>query len=1159
MVSRIDGSQTIKHINLPGALLLPLLAITPLVYGADASLNAKASPAPVAGVLILIADPRTEGVIQPMGVEEAAPRFSWRYVSPANAARGFQQSGYQVQVASSLDKLSRGQADMWDSGKVVSSDSLNILYAGKPLQSATRYYWQATGFDADKAYPAAPQFFETGLLKAGDWQGAQWISARTERPKTIPAMLQCMADYTFQTRFCIMEGYAILLFRAAYCSDKGYGLEIHPGNPGRLVLTSRPQEKNPEILSEVPLPNLAIRDWHTLQVEVKGSTFSVRIDDVLVRTESFPNAEFKTGTVALGAKMEKGKIALVNYDDFRLGLDGETLVKESFDDPTLFAFQECFFSNDSYSVVKSGTLEVKGLTTYLDPKDNLAAPLFRKTFAAEPKKIVSARAYVAGLGYYTFWLNGKRLDDYFFQPGFARYDKTAYYTVYDLTEHLAKNNALALELGRGWYGMTTPTLWGETFARDWMAEPALRVLVTIDYADGTRQTVTSDTSFKTAPGPTLVDSVKAGEIYDARMEVVGWNGIDFNDSAWKNAVVAVGKMPSALPGLTAQLFEPIRIVESVAPVSIEKIEDEENAWLIDFGKTMAGNVDIKVRGEAGKRIRMNYLERKVSASGRPRWNNFNAQSTGAFQTDVFIPKGGAEETFIPRYSYKGFRYLRVEGPTEKPTPDQFTAKVINSDMVQVGDFQSSSELWNKIWKAGRGSIQSNMHSIPTDCPTWEKLPWTSDSASPYYAMAFNYDLRKLYEKYLQDFADDISADGRIRNVVPGSWAKGDDPAWVGSYVNIAWKHYQTYGDVRVLERHFDNLKLYMTTLIKEGETGEKPPLLTKPRKALGDWVPPDGGNIPPEGALIYYNLYFYRYARMMADISKVLGRTGDATYYSTLAADLKKRFNEHHFDEKDGFYYSTNRQFGFRQSPQAIALAFGLVPPERIPGLVNLLVEDIQTKRDGHFWVGILGMEAVADALSENGRSDVAYTAHLKDSFPSLGNMIREGATTLWEDYSFKSARSQNHKMYATPLGWMARYVAGLSVDGILGDGPGFRHAMIAPHPVPEQITFAELDYDSPVGRYHSGWRMTDAGIAYDIVVPPNATATFRLPLPADQDATISESGKTLWQNEKPIGKAESIAPPVRENDRIVFNLGSGSYSFLVKNPNKAGAATSKL
>ena len=165
----------------------------------------------------------------------------------------------------------------------------------------------------------------------------------------------------------------------------------------------------------------------------------------------------------------------------------------------------------------------------------------------------------------------------------------------------------------------------------------------------------------------------------------------------------------------------------------------------------------------------------------------------------------------------------------------------------------------------------------------------------------------------------------------------------------------------MIERHFDNLKLYMNTLIKEGEASEKPPLLTKPRHGLGDWVSPDG-NTPPEGALIYYDCYFYRYVRMMADMATVLGRTKDAAYYASLGAALKRQFNAHFFDDNEGCYYSTNRSAGFRQAPQAVALAFGLVPEERAPRVVKRLVQDIQDRK-GHIWTGILGMESVGDAL----------------------------------------------------------------------------------------------------------------------------------------------------------------------------------------------------
>ena len=1095
---------------------------------------------------ITITDMRTEGVYQPLGVEEGTPRFSWRYVAAPQAPRGFRQSACRIQVWWSLEKLSQGQADMWDSGKQAGSDTLNMLYAGRPLQSATRYYWQVTGFDdAGKMYSSQPQYFETGLLKAVDWSGAEWIGARSERPKTIPANLQRLGDAMFETRFRILDGSAVVLFQTTYAWGKDNKLEIRTGRPGKLIITSFDSKSKAVASKEFALPmSIAPGTWHTLKVIRQGGQATFEIDGQEVAAETLPADADKTGTLALGASA-KPKQGVVQYDDFRLTSGGETLVQESFDNPAVFAFQEYFHSSKSYAQVKDGVLEVRALNTYLAPKDGLAAPLFRKPFATELKKIVRARAYVTGLGYYTFWLNGNRLDDFLLHPGFARFSKTAYYTVYDLAKQLATNNVLAFELGRGWYAMTTPTLWGETFAGDWMAEPALRVLVTIDYADGSRQTVVSDPSFKTAAGPILADSVKAGEIYDARKELSGWESVRFDDKHWRSAVVASGKMPSAAPGLTSQLFEPIRVVESVAPVSINKVEDETDAWVVDFGKNMAGTVELKLRAEAGQKIRLNHLETIVDRHGRERWNNFGPKDTGSFQTDVYIAKGGGEESYQARYSYKGFRYVYIVGLKEKPRPDQVTAKVFNSDMASAGNFRSSSELWNKIWSAGRRSIQSNMHSIPTDCPQWEKLGWTCDDSSPFYAMAFNYDLRKLYEKRLQDFADDISPDGQIRNVVPSSWAKGNDPAWVGSYVQLVWKHYQTYGDRRVIERHFDHLKLYMSTLIKEGEASEKPPLLTKPRHGLGDWVNPDD-NCPPEGALIYYDCYFYRYLRMMADLATLLRRTEEVTYYTTLATQLKKQFNDHFFDEKEGCYYSSNRSAGFRQSPQAIALAFGLVPEDRAPRVVKRLVQDIHDRKD-HFWTGILGMEAIADALCDNGQTAVAYSAHLKNDGPSLGNMIREGATTLWESYSDKNARSLNHKMFATPLGWMARYVAGLHVDGVLGEGSGFRKVVFSPHPAPALLQFAELDYVSPVGRYHSAWKVVPEGLQFSLEIPPNATAEFKVPTGGLKNPELLESGTPVWKNGRFQQGVNGVVAGSSKAPDIALELTSGKYEFLLK------------
>jgi len=210
-------------------------------------------------------------------------------------------------------------------------------------------------------------------------------------------------------------------------------------------------------------------------------------------------------------------------------------------------------------------------------------------------------------------------------------------------------------------------------------------------------------------------------------------------------------------------------------------------------------------------------------------------------------------------------------------------------------------------------------------------------------------------------------------------------------------------------------------------------------------------------------------------------------------------------------------------------------------------VQDIQDRK-GHIWTGILGMEAIGDALCDYGQAEVAFSAHLKDDYPSLGNMIREGATTLWEAYSLNTARSLNHKMFATPLGWMARYVAGLHVDGILGEGPGFRNVVISPHPVPSLLRFAELDYDSPVGRYHSGWQAGADCVDYTIIIPPNATAIVQLPISGKGPVVASESGKVFWENGKPQGKIDGAGIPRIERQHLVLQLGSGSYNLSVKN-----------
>jgi hypothetical protein len=1077
---------------------------------------------------------KTEGNVSPLGVEAASPRFSWRYATPE---RGFIQSAYRIVVASTPEKLKAATGDLWDSGKVRGFTTTNVPYAGAALKSAAKYYWRVVGYDArNKVVLSNGSVFEMGLLSTADWGKAQWISNRLTAPVTVPAQAEKWTDYTVETGFSIKEKCANVIFRAQYTGDVRYTAQIEPGNNGTIKVFKKPAGQS-QLLNSFDagkpiLPNTN----YALKIIARGSTFEISLDGVQVGTVN--DNSLPCGSVGVGAYGDDGAWGDATFDNFKVSTTDKILFEEDFNDGALNNFQDLLFLGGGKSQPEGGALHVRASNSLVEIKKDLQAPLFRKSFSIS-KAVKSARAYVSGIGYYEMTLNGKKVGDRLLEPGYSRYDKTIYYSVYDLKEYLAKKNVVGFELGRGWYSITTPTLWGEFRAKDWIAEPKLKALIKIEYTDGSVDEIVTDESFKTASGPILFDSLKAGEIYDARKEIANWGTPGFDDRLWAGALIASPPLASNLAH--AQMFPPIREMEKVPAVTVKPIG--EGAYAVDFGRHMAGNVELKVSGKAGDKVMMQYAER-ANEGGVPIIYPFAPATTGCYQQDTYILKGQGDEIYQAKFSYKGFRYLIVTGFPGVPVAANFTAKVINSDMTSTGVFESSSELLNKISKASRASIQSNMQSIPTDCPTFEKLGWTCDDAGPMEAMVYYFEIQNLYEKRMNDYADDISPDGAISDVLPSTWGlKGSDPAWNGSMIAIAWKMYCYYGTKTVLSEHYADMKKYLDWLTQRANRPGKPAFIVSPDEdsGYGDWAPPDHkGGRGPEGVSLYQTVYYYWYSTLMRNIAAVLGNNSDSKAFDAQALNIKNAINARYFDDKENAYYFPNRLGGFRQAAQVLPLQFDLVPAGKEKLVAAHLAADVR-ERGNHFWVGILGFEFIADVLTRYGYGDLAYEANLKTDFPSIGNMITEGATTLWESYSLATTRSLNHKMYSTISEWLFRSVAGLGVDE---SAPGFTRAIMTPVPYTEKMTFATASYDTHVGKYQCGWKISNGRFSYEAQVPPNARARVLIPVATPATAVIKEGDTIVWKDGRFASGTKGIYAATPQGGKVVFEIGSGDYQF---------------
>jgi alpha-L-rhamnosidase len=718
------------------------------------------------------------------------------------------------------------------------------------------------------------------------------------------------------------------------------------------------------------------------------------------------------------------------------------------------------------------------------------APCFRKTFETG-RQVKSARAYIAVAGLYELSLNGERIGDHRLDPAYTRFDRRNLYVTYDVTKYLQQGqNAIGVLLGNGWYNHQSTAVWYFDKA-PWRARPKFCMDLRITYEDGSVETITSGQDWQTSLSPVIFNSIYTGEHYDARLEQPGWNTSGFEPEEWKNAV-ATGA-PSH--NITAQALQPIRNVEEI-PAAEMKIIDEQT-WLFDFGRNLAGVSRIKVSGTEGTTIRLKHVE-KLDENGRADMSNIDAHyrpldDTDPFQTDIFILSGKGEETFMPRFNYKGFQFVEVSA--DKPlqlSKESLTAFFMHSDVPPVGYVESSNSTLNKIWEASNVSYLSNLFGYPTDCPQREKNGWTGDAHIAIETGLYNYDAITVYEKWLADHRDEQQPNGVLPAIIPTSgwgyhWANGPD--WTSTIAIIPWNIYLFYGDSRLLEMSYDNIKKYVDYIDEQSPSG-----LTD--WGLGDWVPVKS-ETPKE---FTSSAYYYVDAVILTKAARLFGKEADAEKYAALAEKIKTAFNKKYLERESGMYGS-----GY-QTELSVALHWGLVPEELTSRVAANLAGRVRAD-DKHIDVGLLGSKTILNALGENGYPELAWEVASKETFPSWGWWIINGATTFYENWPINAARdaSLNHIMFGEVNAWYYKGLGGIFPDE---EQPGFKNVLLKPHFVPGLNHF-EAKHEGPYGTIISSWEKTKSGIDYRVSVPANSTATLYL----DEDATILENSQPLKEN----------------------------------------------
>ena len=721
------------------------------------------------------------------------------------------------------------------------------------------------------------------------------------------------------------------------------------------------------------------------------------------------------------------------------------------------------------------------------------APYFRKTFTAG-RKIKSARAYIAVAGLYELYINGSRIGDHRLDPMYTRFDRRTLYVTYDVTAALRQGkNAVGVLLGNGWYNHQSTAVWYFHEA-PWRARPSFCMDLRITYDDGSIETIATDRQWKTTLSPVIFNSIYTAEHYDAQKEIPGWNEPAYIDTAWKEVI-----LPSAPSGnIVAQALQPIRNVDTIPAYSINKLND--TIYVFDLGRNIAGVTQLKVRGAAGTVMRLKHGER-LYANGHVDISNIDAHyrptdDKDPFQTDIYILRGGGEEVFMPRFNYKGFQYIEVT--SSKPVSlvkESITGYFMHSDVVPAGSIRSSADIINKIWSATNNAYLSNLFGYPTDCPHREKNGWTGDAQIAIETGLYNFDGITVYEKWMADHRDEQQPNGVLPAIVPTDgwgyeWANGPD--WTSTIAIIPWNIYLFYGDSKVLADCYDNIKRYVDYINIHYPSG----LTTW---GLGDWIPVKSRS-PVE---LTSTAYYYADAMILARAAKLFGKEADHAFYMALAEKIKTAFNNKYLNTTNGIYGSG------LQTELSVPLFWGLVPDDikakTAAGLAARITAD-SMKLD----VGLLGTKAILNALSENGYADVAYRLASADKFPSWGWWIKNGATTLYENWPIdaKSDISMNHIMFGEIGAWLYKAPGGIKPDA---NAPGFKHILLQPFFV-QGLDHFEAVHNGPYGTIQSAWKREGKKIVYKVVVPPNSTATVTLPAGNRQHVYLNGKKETAQQ-----------------------------------------------
>jgi len=877
---------------------------------------------------------------QPINIDELHPRFSWIVSS---ARRNQVQSAFRIMVASSSEILNDNQADIWNTGEILSGETIQHEYGGIDLKSNTTYYWKIIFRDGDMLTHESPVAkFETALLSQDEWK-AEWIG-------------------------------------------KGSGSELLP-------------------------PRGFYKD----------------------RKEQFP-----------------GKDSIRH--------DGNSL-------------------------------------------------LLRREFELI-KKIKSAKAYITGLGFYEFYINGMRVGDHVLAPAKTPYHKTILYDTYDVSDLLKQGaNALGIHLGNGWYNPYKK--WWNDYRMQWFGSKKAIAQIYLTYADGTSRLITTGNDWLWAPGPVTYNCIYDGEVYDANLDRQGWTMPGYDDSGWQ-PVTVFSKQDARL---VSHRMPAIKVHENFIPREIKVLKKGMKVY--DMGQNFSGWIRIKARGEKNMVLKMRFAE---DINGDGTIDITSNEHAGA--TAEYIMRGDSFEIYEPHFTYFGFKYVEITARNGPLNILDVEGRAVYSDNSATGLFACDNLLVNKIHKATVWSQKSNMLGYPMDCPQRdERLGWFGDAQVTAEEAMFNFDMALFYENWFNGIKENQDQKtGDIPIISPRPYIHDEGVEWSSTYLVMLWQYYQYYGDRRILSQHYTTMKRYMSFL--EGLSKD----FILPMGWIGDWGSLVKGWKEGEPESVP-TAYYFLDAKIMSDIERVLGNQADQVHFKQLSDNIKDKYNKTYLNRETGNYNDGS------QMANSFPLYLGIVPGELKQKVLDNLVRDIVDNNATHLTTGVLGTKYMPEALAMLGRADVAWGIINRKSAPGWNEMMLK-YTTMCEFWTLK--QSKNHVMMGSIDAWFYKYLAGIQVDQ---NNPAFASFRVKPL-LPDSLGTAKAQIETMRGTISSSWEMKAGLFTLKLEVPFNTTAVVYLP--GGEKEIVKEGGLPL----KPADGIEDSG--FREGTHQV-KVHSGSYLFTVR------------